>query len=96
MSMGDNILLEDVAKLRNRCKQLHDENTRLTADYVKLFKLAEPIAKMLGELSILPIGCSREQELAWKMAVKNLRHYQRDNASDELQAALDGGKGVQG
>lgn len=77
-------------------QSLRDENTRLTADYVKLFKLAEPIAKMLGELSILPIGCSREQELAWKMAVKNLRHYQRDNASDELQSALDGGKGVQG
>lgn len=81
---------------QHELQQLRDEVARLTADYVKLFKLAEPIAKMLGELSIQPIGCSREQELAWKMAVKNLRHYQRDNASDELQAALDGGKGVQG
>lgn len=68
---------------------LRDENTRLMADYAKLFKLAEPIAKMLGELSIQPIGCSREQELAWKMAVKNLRHYQQGyEASVAIEAAL--------
>jgi len=66
-----------------------DERDRLTKEYVRLFRLGEPIAKMLSELSILPIGCSREQELAWKMAVKNFRHYQRDYAADVLlRAAL--------
>jgi hypothetical protein len=69
--------------------KLRDERDRLTKEYVRLFRLGEPIAKMLSELSILPIGCSREQELAWKMAVKNFRHYQRDYAADVLlQAAL--------
>ncbi len=84
----------EIAQAENR--QLRDEVARLTAEYVKLFKLAEPIAKMLTELTILPIGCSREQELAWEMAVKNFRHYQRDYAVDVLlQAALtpQAGKG---
>ncbi len=68
---------------------LRDERDRLITEYARLFRLCEPIAKMLSELSILPIGCSREQELAWKMAVKNFRHYQRDYAADVLlQAAL--------
>ena len=68
---------------------LRDERDRLITEYVRLFRLGEPIAKMLSELSILPIGCSREQELAWKMAVKNFRHYQRDYAADVLlRAAL--------
>jgi hypothetical protein len=78
-----------IDQIGNRFESLRDE-------YVKLFRLAEPIAKMLTELTILPIGCSREQELAWKMAVKNFRHYQRDYAADVLlQAALtpQAGKG---
>lgn len=75
---------------------LRDERDRLITEYVRLFRLGEPIAKMLSELSILPIGCSREQELAWKMAVKNFRHYQRDYAADVLlQAALTPGEGGQ-
>ena len=70
-------------------RTLRNERDRLITEYVRLFRLGEPIAKMLSELSILPIGCSREQELAWKMAVKNFRHYQRDYAADVLlQAAL--------
>lgn len=70
-------------------RTLRDERERLITEYVRLFRLCEPIAKMLSELSILPIGCSREQELAWKMVVKNFRHYQRDYAADVLlQAAL--------
>ena len=68
---------------------LRDERDRLITEYVRVCRLCEPIAKMLSELSIRPIGCSREQELAWKMAVKNFRHYQRDYAADVLlQAAL--------
>ena len=75
---------------------LRDERDRLTKEYVRLFRLCEPIAKMLSELSILPIGCSREQELAWKMAVKNFRHYQQDYAADVLlQVALTPGEGGQ-
>ncbi len=66
---------------------LRAENARLRKEYTKLFWLAEPIAKMLTELKIIPIGCSREQELAWKMAVKNFRHYQRDFESDVLLQA---------
>lgn len=74
---------------QNELQALRDERDRLITEYVRLFRLGEPIAKMLSELSILPIGCSREQELAWKMAVKNFRHYQRDCAADVLlQAAL--------
>ena len=73
---------------------LRAENARLRKEYTKLFWLAEPIAKMLTELKIIPIGCSREQELAWKMAVKNFRHYQRDFESDVLlQAALQPERG---
>lgn len=75
---------------------LRDERDRLITEYARLFRLCEPIAKMLSELSILPIGCSREQELAWKMAVKNFRHYQRDYAADVLlQVALTPGEGGQ-
>src|SRR5574343_1953345 len=77
-------------------KTLRDERDRLITEYVRLVRLCEPIAKMLSELIILTIGCSREQELAWKMAVKNFRHYQRDYAADVLlQAALTpvGGEG---
>lgn len=75
---------------------LRDERDRLITEYVRLFRLCEPIVKMLSELSILPIGCSREQELAWKMAVKNVRHYQRDYAADVLlQAALTPAEGGQ-
>ena len=74
---------------KSELQALRDERDRLITEYVRLFRLGEPIAKMLSELSILPIGCSREQELAWKMAVKNFRHYQRDYAADVLlQAAL--------
>ena len=81
---------------RSDYERLRDERDRLIKEYVRLFRLGEPIAKMLSELSILPIGCSREQELAWKMAVKNFRHYQRDYAADVLlQAALTSGEGGQ-
>jgi hypothetical protein len=76
-------------KYADELQTLRDERDRLITEYVRLFRLCEPIAKMLSELSILPIGCSREQELAWKMAVKNFRHYQRDYAADVLlRAAL--------
>lgn len=84
---GHNTPVEVVTQMD--VKTLRDERERLITEYVRLFRLCEPIAKMLSELSILPIGCSREQELAWKMAVKNFRHYQRDYAADVLlQAAL--------
>ena len=61
-------------------------------EYTRLFKLTQPVAQMLKDLRIIPIGCSREQELAWKMAVKDLRHYQR-NCADALIEAQEAQKG---
>lgn len=87
--------IELAQKRQADIQALRAENTRLRKEYTKLFGLAEPIAKMLTELKIIPIGCSREQELAWKMAVKNFRHYQRDFESDVLlQAALQPERGT--
>ena len=84
----------EVYRAKGELIALRAENARLKAEYVKLFRLAEPIAKMLTELKIIPIGCSREQELAWKMAIKNFRHYQRVYESDVLlQAALQPERG---
>lgn len=87
---ADKVSLEKATQaVLDHVQALRDERDRIVKEYVRLFRLCEPIAKMLSELSILPIGCSREQELAWKMAVKNFRHYQRDYAADVLlQAAL--------
>ena len=93
LKIGLNALRDSYDELESRHNDttaaLDAERERLITEYVRLFRLCEPIVKMLSELSILPIGCSREQELAWKMAVKNFRHYQRVYAADVLlQAAL--------
>ena len=69
--------------------QLREQNRVLEREYTRLFNLAKPIATLLQDLKIIPIGCSREQELAWKMAVKNFRHYQQGyEASVAIEAAL--------
>ena len=69
--------------------QLREQNRVLAREYTRLFNLAKPIATLLQDLKIIPIGCSREQELAWKMAVKNFRHYQQGyEASVAIEAAL--------
>ena len=69
--------------------QLREQNRVLAREYTRLFNLAKPIATVLQDLKIIPIGCSREQELAWKMAVKNFRHYQQGyEASVAIEAAL--------
>mgnify|MGYP000981076343 CR=1 FL=1 len=68
---------------------LCEQNRVLAREYTRLFNLAKPIATLLQDLKIIPIGCSREQELAWKMAVKNFRHYQQGyEASVAMEAAL--------
>ena len=68
---------------------LREQNRVLAREYTRLFNLAKPIATVLQDLKIIPIGCSREQELAWKMAVKNFRHYQQGyEASVAIEAAL--------
>ena len=68
---------------------LREQNRVLVREYTRLFNLAKPIATLLQDLKIIPIGCSREQELASKMAVKNFRHYQQGyEASVEMEAAL--------
>ena len=69
--------------------QLREQNRVLVREYTRLFNLAKPIATLLQDLKIIPIGCSREQDLAWKMAVKNFRHYQQGyEASVAIEAAL--------
>ena len=92
MPMGDNIREEEQAKvdgLRAVNRMLREQNRVLAREYTRLFNLAKPIATLLQDLKIIPIGCSREQELAWKMAVKNFRHYQQGyEASVAIDAAL--------
>ena len=92
MPMGDNIREEEQAKvdgLRAVNRMLREQNRVLAREYTRLFNLAKPIATLLQDLKIIPIGCSREQELAWKMAVKNFRHYQQGyEASVAIEAAL--------
>ena len=38
-----------------------------------LRQLVEVHTKQLTELTIIPIGCSREQELRWTQSIKDLR-----------------------
>ena len=45
----------------------------LVTAHTTLRGLVEKVTKMLTELMIIPVGCSREQELSWKKAVKDLR-----------------------
>ena len=47
---------------------LVDEYAALKADHARVLGLVEAATKLLTELTIIPIGCSREQELAWKKA----------------------------
>lgn len=50
--------------------------------------LVEQATKMLTELMIIPVGCSREQELSWKKAVKDLREaatLPREGGAQEVQ-----------
>ncbi len=79
----------EVYRLKGELLELREQNRVLAREYTRLFNLAKPIATLLQDLKIIPIGCSREQELAWKMAVKNFRHYQQGyEASVAIEAAL--------
>ena len=51
----------------------------------QLRQLVEVHTKQLTELTIIPIGCSREQELRWTQSIKDLR---------ATLAAKDAGKEV--
>ena len=54
-------------------------------DLTTLRQLMEVHTKQLTELTIIPIGCSREQELRWTQSIKDLR---------ATLAAKDAGKGA--
>lgn len=45
----------------------------LEAQLATLRQLVEAHTKQLTELTIIPIGCSREQELRWTQSIKDLR-----------------------
>jgi len=45
----------------------------LQGDLATLRQLVEVHTKQLTELTIIPIGCSREQELRWTQSIKDLR-----------------------
>ncbi len=45
----------------------------LQGDLTTLRQLVEVHTKQLTELTIIPIGCSREQELRWTQSIKDLR-----------------------
>ena len=45
----------------------------LVKEHATLRQLVEVHTKQLTELTIIPIGCSREQELRWTQSIKDLR-----------------------
>lgn len=88
-ALNQPVLVSEWQEQQSELTQLREQNRVLEREYTRLFNLAKPIATLLQDLKIIPIGCSREQELAWKMAVKNFRHYQQGyEASVAIDAAL--------
>ena len=62
----------------NECKDslietLQAQLRQVEGDRQTLRQLVEVHTKQLTELTIIPIGCSREQELRWTQSIKDLR-----------------------
>ena len=53
--------------------KLKDVVNAIVASRDTLRQLVEVHTKQLTELTIIPIGCSREQELRWTQSIKDLR-----------------------
>lgn len=63
----------DKVILQRHLQESAEQLGKLQANYDRVLGLVQAATKLLTELTIIPIGCSREQELAWKKAVKDLR-----------------------
>ena len=75
-------LTAQLSTLQAQLRQVEGENELLKSGqrYMALEKerdtlrqLVEVHTKQLTELTIIPIGCSREQELRWTQSIKDLR-----------------------
>ena len=83
---GERAKWEDIAGLRFAGDhKFVKEMELLKVENTTLRQLVEAHAKQLTELTIIPIGCSREQELRWTQSIKDLR---------ATLAAKDAGKAV--
>ncbi len=71
---GERAKWEDIAGLRFAGDhKFVKEMELLKVENTTLRQLVEAHAKQLTELTIIPIGCSREQELRWTQSIKDLR-----------------------
>ena len=62
-----------VNALRDSYDDLESRHADMLGDLTTLRQLVEVHTKQLTELTIIPIGCSREQELRWTQSIKDLR-----------------------
>ena len=58
---------------REKVKELEGNQAEYEKRLTTLRQLVEVHTKQLTELTIIPIGCSREQELRWTQSIKDLR-----------------------
>ncbi len=76
-------LQAQLRQVEGQSKRQAEEAVIVFAKYTTLRQLVEVHTKQLTELTIIPIGCSREQELRWTQSIKDLR---------AVLAAKDAGK----
>ena len=62
-----------VAGHKQQVQALQAQLRQVEGDRQTLRQLVEVHTKQLTELTIIPIGCSREQELRWTQSIKDLR-----------------------
>ena len=83
--INEPVTYQALAGARFVAKRAFDELVKARSDLSALRQLVEVHTKQLTELTIIPIGCSREQELRWTQSIKDLR---------AVLAAQDAGKAV--
>ena len=83
--INEPVTYQALAGARFVAKRAFDELVKARSDLSALRQLVEVHTKQLTELTIIPIGCSREQELRWTQSIKDLR---------ATLAAQDAGKEV--
>lgn len=66
-------LQAQLRQVEGQSQQQAEEAVIVFAKYTTLRQLMEVHTKQLTELTIIPIGCSREQELRWTQSIKDLR-----------------------
>ena len=71
--INEPVTYQALAGARFVAKRAFDELVKARSDLSALRQLVEVHTKQLTELTIIPIGCSREQELRWTQSIKDLR-----------------------